>query len=419
MRDRLFSFHGVESGEKSMVSVLLAQAVFLGIFIGAFDITAHSLFLSNFDEKMMARGYVVSGIAGIILTSLFVRLRSGMQFQKLAVINLVVVTSITIVLWIALIISPAKWVIFIVFIMLGPLNILALLGFSGTTGRLFTVLKWKRLPGLVEAGMIIGIIIICYSIPVLLSFRFEPRNFLLISASSVLAAAIIQIMIGARLRLFAGDDEKKSGESGEIKSVLKVFRKDRFTGIMSLFIALSVVSAFFVQYSFMAVTRVQYPSAGDLAGFLGIFTGSMAIFILLVKLLGFPYLIRNYGLRTCLAISPVLLAALTAIVIISGMFMGYTPGSVSGFLFFFVLLGISRLVSRSLKDSIESPSFKVISQTIDEKDRSVVRAGIDGAVNEIAVLASGLLLVGLGVLSFINLIHFYHSDLDFCCIQVI
>ena len=54
MRDKLLSVLGIESGEESMVSILLAQSVFLGIFFGAFDISAHSLFLSIFDEKMMA-----------------------------------------------------------------------------------------------------------------------------------------------------------------------------------------------------------------------------------------------------------------------------------------------------------------------------------------------------------------------------
>ena len=52
---------------------------------------------------------------------------------------------------------------------------------------------------------------------------------------------------------------------------------------MGIFIALSVVTAFFVQYSFMAVTREQYPAEEDMARFLGIFTGSMMIFTLLIK----------------------------------------------------------------------------------------------------------------------------------------
>jgi ATP:ADP antiporter, AAA family len=406
MRDRFFALLGVVSGEESMVSMLLMQSVFLGIFFGAFDISAHSLFLSIFDEKMMARGYVVSGIAGIILTSLYTWLQTKMQFKNFAIINLFFVTALTIILWITLILSPAKWVIFIVFIMLGPLNILAMLGFWGTTGRLFTLRQGKRLFGLVDAGLIIGIIVSCYTIPILLSFKFESHNILLFSASSILVAAIIQIMIGSRFRIVTGSGEQQPEKTREKKSFITVFREDPYTRIMGIFIALSVVTAFFVQYSFMAVTREQYPAEEDMARFLGIFTGSMMIFTLLIKLLVFSYVIRNYGLRTCLAISPILIAVFTAVAITIGMLMGYTPESTSGFLIFFLLLALSRLFSKSLKDSIESPSFKVIYQTIDEEIRYEVQSGMDGTVNEIAALTSGLLLAGLGVLSFIKLIHF-------------
>jgi AAA family ATP:ADP antiporter len=405
MRDRLFKLLGIESGEESMVSMLLAQSVFLGIFFGAFDISAHSLFLSIFDEKMMARGYVVSGMAGIILTSLYTGLQTRMRFRNFAILNLVFVTSITLLLWILLLINPAKWVIFIVFIMLGPLNILAMLGFWGTTGRLFTLRQGKRLFGLIDVGMVVGIILSCYAIPVLLTFSFKAHNILIISAAAVMTGSILQIIIGRRFQLAAGRDEEEKETKEKKRSVVTLVRSDSYIRIMAIFIALSVMTAFFVQYSFMAVTREQYPSEDDMARFLGLFTGSMMIFTLLIKLLVFSYLIKNYGLRTCLAVSSILVAAFTLIAILIGMLMGFTPAT-SGFMLFFMLLALSRLFSKSLKDSIESPSFKVIYQTLDEKIRYEVQSSMDGTVNEIAALSSGLILAGLGIVSFIKLIHF-------------
>ena len=132
MRDKLHTLLGIESGEESMVSMLLTQSVFLGIFIGAFDITAHSLLLSTFDEKIMARGYIVSAIAGIILTSVYSHYQTRVQFRNLAIINLTSVSLLTVFLWCALILIQVKWIIFIVFIMLGPLNLITLFVFWGT-----------------------------------------------------------------------------------------------------------------------------------------------------------------------------------------------------------------------------------------------------------------------------------------------
>jgi AAA family ATP:ADP antiporter len=401
MKDRLFQLPGVEHGEEPMVLMLLTQSVFIGIFFGAFDISANSLFLGIFDEKAMARAWVVSGFTGVILTGLYTLLETRLRFKNFASTNLIFVTVLTLILWIALMLSPSKWVIFCVFIMMGPLNTLAILGFRGTTGRLFSIAQGKRLSGLAGTGLIIGIILSCYSIPLLLAINLQLHNILFISAGSILIAAVIQILIGNRFT-FASE---KSEQLEKKKTRLSIFREDSYIRIMGIFIAFSVVTAFFVQYSFMAVTREQYPAEEDMARFLGLFTGSMMIFTLLIRILAFSYLIRNFGLRTCLAISPLLVAGSTAIAVIIGSLLGYTPVS-GGFLLFFLLLALSRLFSKSLKDSIEAPSFKIIYQTIDEKIRYKVQSAIDVTINEIAVLASGLLLAGLGALSFVKLIHF-------------
>jgi ATP:ADP antiporter, AAA family len=71
MMSRVLKLMGIVPGEESLISLLLTQSVFLGIFLGAYDISAHSFFLAIFDEKMMARGYILSGMAGIILTSIY------------------------------------------------------------------------------------------------------------------------------------------------------------------------------------------------------------------------------------------------------------------------------------------------------------------------------------------------------------
>jgi ATP/ADP translocase len=405
MKERLFSLLGIEPGEESMIIMLLTQSVFLGIFLGSFDISAHSLFLSVFDEKMMARGYIFSGLVGIILTSLYTLLQTKLAFRSFSVINLVFVTILTLILWIILLLSPAKWIVFIVFIMLGPLNILAMLGFWGTVSRLFTLRQGKRLFSLVDSGLVIGGIISCYAIPVLLSFNFKSHNLLLISAIAILTASVLQIIIGSRFPLARKQETPVPEKTVKKKSIIDIFRGDSYIRILAIFVVLSVMTAFFVQYSFMAVTREQYPAEDDMARFLGLFIGSMLIFTLLIKLTVFAYLIRNYGLKTCLALSPVLIAAFTLVAIALGTFMGFTPAT-SGFMLFFMILALSRLFSKSLKDSIESPSFKVIYLTIDEKIRYEVQSAMDGTVNEISALSSGLILSGLGILGFIKLIHF-------------
>ena len=401
MRNKFLHFLGVEPGEESMVSLLLAQSVFLGLFYGAFDISAHSLFLAVFDETIMARAYVVSGLSGILLTSLYSYIQARMKFKNFAVLNLSFITILTLLLWVLLITFPVKGIIFAVFVMMGPLNILAMLGFWGTTGRLFSLRQGKRLFGLVDTGQVIGIIVSSYTIPVLLAFGFKTHNIILLSALAIFGAAWLQISLSTTNSL----KDTGSVRKGSVKTALSMFRKEAYVLNMGLFIAVSVMTAFFIQYSFMAVTREQYPLEADMAKFLGLFTGSMMIFTLFLKTFLFSYLIRTYGLRIILLLSPLLLVVFTAVAAGIGSTMGYTPGT-GGFIIFFLLLALSRLFSKALKDSVETPSFKVIYQTLDERVRYDVQSIVDGTVNEIAALTSGLLLSGLGLIVLGNLIHF-------------
>jgi ATP:ADP antiporter, AAA family len=406
MRDKLRTLLGIESGEESMVSILLTQSVFLGIFIGAFDISAHSLLLSTFDEKMMARGYIISGIAGIMLTSLYSRILTRFQFKNFAFINLVIVALLTLFLWFALVFSPAKWIIFLVFIMFGPLNIMSLYGFRETANRLFSGIQKEKLIRRTGTGLIVGIIFISFAIPVLMSFRFHSHTILLVSESAVFIATIIQGVIGIQFSLDAIEGDQTDEKFEKRKSLLVVLQEGPYIRTIVFFSALSVLTVFFIQYLFMAVTRVQYPLAEDLAGFLGLFTGILMIFTLFAELVVFPYILHNYGLRTCLVILPVLIALFTAIIVPIGLLMGYSPESASGFIIIFLLLVFSRLISRSLKDSVEFTSLRVIYYSIDNKLKSGSWSGMVGSMNEISVLFSGLLLTGLGLFSFVKLVHF-------------
>jgi hypothetical protein len=406
MRDGLFSLRGIDDGEKYIVSILLAQALFLGIFVGAFDISAHSLFLSVYDEKMLAVGYLVSGLTGLVLLSFYFSEQSNIKPSNFAFFVLLSVAIITLILWGILVLKPAGWVLFLVFIMLGPLNIISVMGLRTIAGTIYSRLRGSRLYAVTDSAFIAGIIIICLIIPVILLLGFRLQNVLLISGTSVLVSAILQAASAKRQRQSSESPADNSPGIRSTISVLNLFRVDRYSGMLGIFIVLSVVSAFFIQYSFLALTREKFPDAGEMAIFLALLTGVIMIFTLFGKLILFSYLLKNYGLRFCLAVTPALLSFFTVIAIAVGMVMGYTMETAGGFMIFFILLALIRFISRSMDDSLESTSFKILYQTLDEKVRYGVQSVMDSAAREAAAFLAGLVLAGIGVLGFVRLIHF-------------
>jgi ATP:ADP antiporter, AAA family len=405
MREKIFTLLGIESGEESMMSMLLTQSVLLGVYIGVFDIYAHSLFLSTFDVKMLARGYVVSGLTGIILIYIISRLQTWSRFNNFPAFILVFVTLLTLVLWASVILSPVQWIIFLVFIMFGPLNILVMICFREMIKRLFTSVQRKRLETVADTGLISGIMFGSFIIPLLLSFKIQLYNILLLGAAAVFVSALIQIIKGNKFILVESKDSDSKDSAGKERSVFRLFRDDRYLRTIGIFAVLSVLSGIIIQYLFMAVTREQYPVAGNMAIFLGLFTGVMMILVLFLRLVVFKYILYNYGLRTCLILTPLLIVVFIAAAMIAGFFAGYSPEVAGGFAIFFILIAACRLISRSLRESIEFSSYRVIYQSVEKTAKRKLKSGIVGIINEVTVLVTGLILTILGLLDFIHLGH--------------
>jgi hypothetical protein len=263
-----------------------------------------------------------------------------------------------------------------------------------------------RMSVLLDNGLITGIITGCFAISLLASSKFGLNNILLISALSASAATILQYIMGIRFSFTESDNVPETENQPRKSSILNLLNSDTYTGRFIIYVSLSVITALFVQYSFLAVTRLKYPLGNEMAVFLGLFTGGLMLFTLLVKSVIFRYLIRKFGLRTCLVSSPVLLAGITIISVSIGITIGYANESMVGFLIFFILLALSKIISVSFKYFSELPSVNVIYQTIDARLRGEVRSVTNGTLNEASVILAGVLLTGLGALGFVRLIHF-------------
>jgi len=404
--ESIYKSLNIEEKEIVPVLLLMAQSVFIGIFYGAYDIGAHTLFLKVFPEDMIPKAYIISGLVGIVLTTIFSKIQTRLSFSRLANYSLLFISAIILIMRSMFGFVNEDWVIFIVFIFFGPLNIIAILAFWGTVGRIFNLRQGKRLFGIIDTGQIIGIIISSFSIPLIITFLKGTNNILLISAGSIFLAMFLEMIITKKFNLSEqgdADDTDIVAEDEQVK--LKNFVKNPYILYMALFVVFSMFAAFFVQYSFLVVAKEKYPLEEDMATYLGFFTGSMMAFTLLIKTFVYSKLMKTYGLKVSLILSPVLLGLFTLIAIAAGYFGGYTE-SAPGFIYFFLLISLSKLFNKTLKDALEVPSFKLLYQALAKKIRFDVQAKIDGTINEIAALISGLILYGLGVLVFVKLIHF-------------
>lgn len=391
----------IEKEEVSAVSILLFQSVFLGIFAGTFDVSAQSYFLEVFSADQIPKAFAYSGAVGILITSLYSFLQARMRFSVFAVLNLLFVAVVSISLRLGFVLYNSDHLVFAMFVLMGPLTIISFLSFWGTVGRIFSLRQGKRLFGLIDAGQIMGIILASYAIPILLSFEFKILNSLYICSLAAVIALVIQIFISTKYDL----TRQTIIHKGKKRSNFFDLFKTKYTSLMVGFVVLSVLAAFFIHYNFLVVTEENYPEPNALASFLGVFMGTVMVFTLTVKTFVYSRLMKTYGLKLALAISPIILAIFVVAALLVGSIYGYSAAS-SGFTLFFLLLVSAKLFSKSFKDSVEVPSSKILYQSLDPDVRYDVQSRIDGTVNELAALSAGLLMAGLALIAGFKLIHF-------------
>ncbi len=400
---RLLNIEREEAGD---VLLFLSQSVFLGLFYGALDVAAYALFLDVYPPTMLPKAYIVSGIFGILLTSLYTVYQSKIRFSRFALINLLIIAILAIMLRSGFFFLSKGAIVFVIFVLYTPLNIMATLGFWGGVGRTFNLRQGKRIFGLIDSGQILGIILSSYGATALISFHFQTRDLLFVSSISIVLALLLQAMISRRLkiRLESAPPEEERTDSPVQTSFFGLL-KNKYILFLATFASFSMIATFFIHYSFVSVAKDSYPDTDNFAKFIGAFTGTMMIFSLLIKTFVYGRLMKTYGLRTILLLSPLLLALFTGTALLLGSTMGYTSAS-GNFMIFFLVISLTKLFSKTLKDSFEIPSFKILYQSIDSRIRFSVQSRIDGTVNEISALSSGLLLAGLASLAFIRTIHF-------------
>ncbi len=126
---RIANMLNIEQEERGLVFLLLTQSVFLGIFAGALDVGANALFLEHYRADLIPRAFMLSGIVGILFTSLYTFFQPRIRFKLFVMINLVLVILITGILWFGFRLVTQDWLAFAVFVMMGPLIIVSMLGF--------------------------------------------------------------------------------------------------------------------------------------------------------------------------------------------------------------------------------------------------------------------------------------------------
>lgn len=402
MRARLLKILDIEADETGRVSLLLVMGFFMGMFIATISVASQSLFLARFSEtEDLPVAFAVSGFFGLVATLIYNFLQNRIPFPLLATLSLLTVGIITAFIEFGegFFSDPSLMYAF-GFTQILPFSFIVYLVFWGSFGRLFNLRQSKRLVGTVDIGAMIATFIAFFSIPLLLSVM-TPQSLYTIALVSIIVFLSLFIYLSIRhlnkARSFA--QEKLVYKKLDIKD----FIQNRYILYMSLFIIFSMMAITFVDYSFFNVTTL-YMDTASLANFISYFEGTVVVFCFLFQVLATDRIQSEYGMRVSLLVSPLLIGFFTLAALVLGLIFGYSPTD-NYFVIFFMMIAVSKLLIRSLKEALDNPTFKLFLLPIESTIRIDVQTKIEGIVTALASVIAGGFIILITRFELFNLIY--------------
>jgi AAA family ATP:ADP antiporter len=377
---------GIQPGEGAPVAWLIVHSLFNGIFSAFFLTAANALFLARFPITMLPLAYIGAAVVGYVSVMLFSRLERRVSIGVLLMANLGVLLTLASAFWIVRRSTNSDWVVFWMFVAVGPMFNLISLGYWGLAGRLFDLRQAKRLFGLIGAGEELSTIVALFSTPILIRLIGDPGNLVLLAAAGLAGSFATVAFINWRFQRSLATPAEAPGRQVKAAVGLGDLLRVRYFLLMASCVVLLNLALYTVDFSFLAQVRIQFQGPGQIAQFFGIFFGALKIVELLTKVGVSGPLLSYFGLNVGLLVLPVLLSVSAGFAIMVGSF-GLGAAN------FFVLVALSKLVAVVGRSATFEPSFRVLYQSVGPSERFAYQSHVEGTARQLSIGAVGLALL--------------------------
>jgi AAA family ATP:ADP antiporter len=385
--------------EVFMLLLTSLQAICIGTFLASFDIGSHILFLDTFQSDQIPLAFIMSGLFGIILMSIYTFFSSRMPFRIFTVLNYLLIGITTILLFYyaefrdLVNLNVFGYPVMLPFTLMFPLNIIILLTFWNSINKIYIGDQSKRLLPYLQLSHIGGIVLGSWGI---ILFLFKSRNLELIilgSAISIFIALFVQLIVNP-VHKYSSVFMHHAKKTNPIRSKIYEIFYTKFTFILVLFIFISALAGMVIHYQFIDMTRESYPFILGFGKFLGLYVGTVFIFIYGVNRFMIRKILYTYDSPYSIILIPFGMVILTIITIVTFLFVGKTI-AIFRFSYIFLLVAAVKAGYETFKNTIELPSLRVLFQTLDIRFHRSIVPRTEGTFRLFSMIFAGFVIIGL------------------------
>ena len=373
-----------------MVALVLAYAIML-YFSNVMARTASTaLFFGEYDADTLPYTSLFLMVVGPLVSFVYLRLNNNFTLSKvlLGIHGLLLFTLILLPLLLGRISS--SYLTFSLPIYFGVNNSLTISSFWNLLGRIYNLRQGKRLFGLLSSGEHMATIVSGFMAPLFVA-RIGTINLYWIGAFFMAGAIVLLVLINHKN---AEKMDSALGEKGESKreAGLISLAKDPYIRLIFALFTLFIIGIYTVNNISFQQAEVRFPTADEMAGYIGIFMGIFGVLSLIVQWFLAGRLLERFGVRSMILATPGGLFIFMTLFAFVGTFTNWTSA-----LFW---LAVSAAMYQSILDAADSAAINLMYQPLPAQLRTQVQTTVIGIVYPLAIGFAGLLLVllldGLG-----------------------
>jgi hypothetical protein len=386
--------------EKQTVQILILMSFFSGLFISYYVSYISALFVKIVGVNLLPIAYIVSGLGGMLLTSILNKFELKYSLKTITLILLPILSASVIVVWYGCThFGSNKIVVFLSYSWFWIIGNFILLLFWKLPGKFLSLSQNKKLTGILSSGEVISAIFAYLSIPLFLSQGLikNESNLLWISFFGILLFFIFFLILNYNSSEYNDFNTNNNLIPDENKNSLTFYSLIKIPFLKLIFssVVIAVLIQSAVDYSLMIVTKEIIKDSKSLASFFGFIFGCAKVFELLLKTMISNRLLKNYGVQAGIITFSLVIGITSLFGLIS-----HLAGATT---FLFIATLLNKMMERSLVRSVFTPSLSILFQVYRGKMQSIAQNFGDGQGKTYGQLIAGFLLYFISLVpSFFN-----------------
>ncbi len=347
---------------------------------------------------MLPEAFLISGGISLILVIVYHLFISTITFKKSKTIFSIILALVVFTLLIINNFIYLDKYPFILFCFVFPIQIISVQKFNSTLSNYFPGKQIVRFSGILSNSREFGFIIMGYTLPLLMltGLNLKYLYFVCILAYAFYVTFEMLFINSAR-------NKKMEQDMKSFKFIQVVTH--RFSGQLILFVLLSALIGYLIHFAFLTITNENFESTVGLIKFFGLFMGTMLLFNFLADKFLLNRILNNLGLPYSIVLSPIFTGSFIIIALVVGWRLGLSQRFSSGFMFFFLFVSAGKFIEKLFKYAVENPSSNILLTSLKTIDHVGLKEFLQGPVQSLALLLSGVILYAKSFVKDFNLIY--------------